>query len=72
MNGWKNYQTWNAALYLQNEEPLYRLAREYKRLGYSALVRILARQGVTHTGDGVAYADKRVSRKELNEMLREL
>lgn len=70
MNGWKNYQTWNAALYLQNEEDLYRLAKRFK--SYSALVERLAALGVTHTADGVAYADKRVSRKELNEMLREL
>lgn len=33
--GWKNWQTWNVALYLNNEEPLYRAmqrcAREKRR-----------------------------------------
>ena len=27
-NGWKNYETWNVALWLGNDEPLYRTARE--------------------------------------------
>jgi hypothetical protein len=26
-NGWKNYETWNVALWLGNEEPLYREMR---------------------------------------------
>ncbi len=25
-NGWKNYQTWNCALWIRNDEGLYRLA----------------------------------------------
>ena len=25
-HGWANYETWNVALYIQNEEPLYRIA----------------------------------------------
>ena len=29
-NGWKNYETWNVALWLGNDESLYELARECK------------------------------------------
>ena len=30
-NGWTNYETWNVALWLDNEEPTYRLTREAMR-----------------------------------------
>lgn len=70
MQGWKNYQTWNVALYLNNDEPLYRVAKQYAT--YAALLRRLKAMGVSHTPDGVRYADKRVSRRELNAMLRDL
>ena len=28
-NGWANYETWNVALYIQNEYSIYSLAREW-------------------------------------------
>ena len=28
-NGWSNYETWNVALWLQNDETLYSIARHY-------------------------------------------
>jgi hypothetical protein len=68
-NGWKNYETWNVSLWLANDETLYNLAK--KRRTYSAVVRILARLGETHTPDGVSYSDKRLSRRELTAAIRE-
>ncbi len=70
MQGWKNKQTWNVALYLQNDEPLYRMAKRCRT--YADVLRQMHAMGVTHTPDGVRYADKRVSRRELTAMLRDL
>jgi len=33
-NGWKNYETWNVALWLQNDYPLYQIVKGYK--GYAS------------------------------------
>jgi len=75
-NGYKNYQTWNVALWINNEEPLYRelvayakrcAKREYKPT-YSDFIR---RACLRHesTGDGVAYLNSRVCRSELSDVL---
>ena len=32
-NGWKNYETWNIALWLQNDYPIYCIARDFAAWG---------------------------------------
>lgn len=74
-NGWKNYETWNVALWLGNDEELYRIARRAAsgtRTPYRDTVEALARHGITATPDGVAYDDADLSLSELNQALREL
>lgn len=68
-NGWKNYQTWNVSLYIQNEESLYQLARRCK-----SYTHFLARAGIMpgeKTADGVAWYDSRISKREVSAMIRE-
>lgn len=78
-NGWKNYETWNAALWIGNDESLYRMAKQCAygngvptRNPYAIFVDAMIEARSLTTGDGVRWADKRISRVELNSMMREL
>ena len=70
-NGWANYETWNVALYIQNEYDLYVLAQGYAEHGYKSLSHMLIEMSPT-TADGVAWDDDKLDIDELNEMLSEL
>ena len=70
-NGWANYETWNVALWLQNDEGLYNFARE-ARGDYESLAAELREVGSRETPDGVAYNDSGLDTDELDDMLREL
>ena len=71
-NGWTNYQTWNVALWLGNDEGLYHMARGYARHGYKSLSHQLVEAWGQFTPDGVDWQDNDLDIDELNEMLNEL
>ena len=60
-NGWENYETWNVALWINNEEGLYEFARECG--DYETFVELV---GNATTGDGVKFNDPRVNVIQLN------
>jgi len=74
--GWKNYETWNVVLWLANDEVLYHAAKRAwvlrARHGspYKALLALLKSNFVT--GDGVSLRNRKVSRREVNEAIRDL
>jgi len=69
-NGWTNYETWNVALWLGNDEGLYNLVRRCD--DYKEVVFALLDCGITETGDGVNYNDVNIDETEMNEFISEL
>ncbi len=69
-NGWTNYQTWNVALWLGNDQGLYNLIRGCE--DYKQVVFELLDCGITETGDGVSYNDFNVNEDEMNDFISEL
>jgi hypothetical protein len=69
-NGWKNYETWNVALWLGNDEGLYNLARDCGT--YANLVDNLREHGITETPDKVAYNDSGLDLVALEDCVKEL
>ena len=68
-NGWTNYETWNVALWIENSEGLYNLAR--RSYSYQDFVRRNCEEGDT-TPDGVKWDDVNLNLLELDEMIEEM
>ena len=80
-NGWTNYETWNVALWIGNDESMYAIARDYvkqcrrldEKVDYTVLADVLAMLFGQTTPDGVNWTDiSQLDTTELDEMLEEL
>ena len=77
-NGWSNYETWNASLWMGNDQFLYNTAIACVRYcetfdtPYDAFVRSMNNCGAETTGDGVKWNDPNINAVEMNEMMEEL
>jgi hypothetical protein len=67
--GWTNYETWNVALWIGNDEGLYSHA---KCCGsYSELLDVLYECGSKETPDGVKWTDPKVNHIKIDDMIKE-
>jgi hypothetical protein len=72
-NGWKNRETWNVALWLSNEEYLYRLVMNYgKEVDYREFAITYLSYNSPCTPDGVNWLDDNLDYDALDELLEEL
>ncbi len=62
-NGWENYETWNVALWIQNDQGLYDIASECD--DYQDFVDSI--EGlISKTPDGVSFTDPKVNVIQIN------
>ena len=75
-NGWKNRETWNVSLWIQNDEMLYNEACRAARVDllnpYQFFVDMMKDKGITGTPDGVSYINLNLDCVRLNEMMADL
>ena len=77
-NGWANYETWNASLWINNDEFLYNTAKACVRFAegetpWTKFVRCMTEGQIGRylgsTGDGVSWADPAIDRVEMDSMM---
>ena len=80
-NGWANYETWNAALWIGNDEFLYNTARACVQFAegetpWTKFVRCMTEgqigRFIGETGDGVRWDNPAIDAGEMDAMLEEL
>ena len=77
-NGWANYETWNASLWIGNDEFLYNTAkacvtyREGLESVWDRFITCMMNCENPTTGDGVRWDDPAIDADEMNEMLWDL
>ena len=69
-NGWKNYETWNIALWINNDEGLYDFAKGFS--SYDDFKDTLKDLGTVMTPDNIAFDDSRLDIDALDNMIFEL
>ena len=71
-NGWTNYETWNAALWLDNEYFYYSIMI-IKKLQSGVFNNLDANwDWANTTGDGISWNDPKINIEEINEKIMEL
>ena len=75
--GWKNYETWNVALWINNEEPMYRQAVQFmeeKPNRDNAYIGFILKNYMSHlvTPDAIEWLSDKLDFPALDDMMKEL
>ena len=68
-NGWADWTTWNCALWINNEETIYNIAKECNDY-IDFLFEMQAMCGFYSTPDGADYGEANL--EEMNELIKEI
>ena len=77
-NGYANYETWNVALWIQNDEYLYNTAKDCVKFcgdndtPYEKFIRCMMNIDRDTTRDNVRWDSDAVDLEEINEVLNDL
>lgn len=66
-NGWANYKTWNVALWLQNDEEMYKTVQWAFK--YDSVIPSLEYKFGQITPDGVRWMDPEIDTEQLDAMI---
>jgi len=64
-NGWTNWETWNIAMWIGNDEMLNRIMTLSAKGDWEMFKALAMQFGITKTPDGVSFEDPKVNQDEL-------
>ena len=80
-NGWTNYETWNAALWLDNDYFYYSIMMMQSVKSFDDFIKKIQSITVNNldanwdwrfkTGDGISWSDPKINVQEINEKIQE-
>lgn len=65
-NGWTNWETWNIAMWIGNDEMLNRIMTLSAKGDWELFKSLAMQFGITKTPDGVGFEDSDVNQAELS------
>jgi len=68
-NGWKNRETWNIALWFNNDQNQYNFTKKCEN--FQQFREGMTNLGVTQTEDGISYWSDKLDIKALDEAIQE-
>ena len=66
-NGWTNWETWNVAMWIGNDEMLNRIMTLSAKGNWETFKALAMQFGITKTPDGVSFEDLEVNHYEISE-----